>query len=104
MFMFVPSFLPCDPPGDLGLENLLCDLLEAMGEVPTFPEAFPLAATPEAPGEQDRTKQRAYPVPSYTCSSNAFGIKTLEKSADHEGGLHPCDNTRQGKSGSCEKP
>jgi hypothetical protein len=80
MFMFVPSFLLCDPPGVLGLDNLFGYLMEAMGEVPSaFPEAFPLAATQEDQGEQDRMKQIAYPVPGCTCSWNASGIKMLEK-------------------------
>src|SRR5215510_5741437 len=35
MFMFIPSFLCCDPRGVLGLDNLLCYLLEAMGVVPS---------------------------------------------------------------------
>jgi hypothetical protein len=39
MFMFVPSFLICDSPGVLGLDNLLCYLLEAMGEVPAPPDS-----------------------------------------------------------------
>jgi hypothetical protein len=35
---------------------------------------------------------------------NASCIKTLEKREDREGGLHPCDTTRQRKGGSSEKP
>jgi hypothetical protein len=105
MFMFVPSFLFCDPPGVLGLDNLLGYRLEAMSEVPsTCPEAFPLAATQEDQGGQDGMQQRAYPVPGCTCSWNASGIKMLEKRADHEGGFHPCDKTRQGTGGNNETP
>ena len=63
-----------------------------------------LPATQEAQGEQDRMKQRAYPVPGRHCSLNASGINMLEKREDHEGGLHPCDKTRQGTGGSSEKP
>src|SRR5262245_40953165 len=61
-------------------------------------------ATHEAPGEQDRTKQRAYAVPGHSCSLNTPSIKTLETREAPEGGLHPCDKMRQGKGGSIEKP
>jgi hypothetical protein len=45
MFMFVPSFLFCDPPGVLGLDNLLGYLLEAMGEVPSACRFQPVLLT-----------------------------------------------------------
>src|SRR5262245_41938151 len=43
----------------------------------------------EAPGEQYRMWQRAYPVPSRYGSLNASSIKTLAKRDDLEGRLHP---------------
>jgi hypothetical protein len=56
----------------------------------------PVPPTQEAPGGQDRMQPRAYPVPGRTCAWNASGIKMLATGEDHEGGLHPCANTRQG--------
>jgi hypothetical protein len=41
-------------------------------------------------------------MPDRNCSLNSSFIKTLEAREDHEGGLHPCDKTRQSKGGSRE--
>jgi hypothetical protein len=45
-----------------------------------------------------------YPYSVFKASENRCYIKTLENREDHEGGLQPCDKTRQGTGGSSEMP
>jgi hypothetical protein len=65
-------------------------LSDSRGYVPT---------TQRAPGEQDRTKQKAYSVPSHTGFWNASAIMRLANREDEAGGRHPCDTTRHGTEG-----